>query len=389
MNAFLSTPIRLQEGRYARFQAIEWWDQNRLRQAHILVVGAGALGNEVLKNFALIGVGNIVVVDMDNIELSNLTRSILFRASDEGVSKAECAAIMMREICPDINVIPLKGNILADIGLGYFRWADVVVGALDNRDARVFVNLACAQIGRLWIDGGIEVLQGIVRGFAPPETACYECTMSQADWDQINLRRSCSLLARRALAQRGVPTTPTTASVIGGMQVQEVIKSLHGLETLQGKGFYFDGRAHSSYPIKYPINPDCTLHSPLAPIESVFEMNSEDPLYKLADLASQKLGGLDAIDLGREQVSELKCPACLHSEEIWQSVEKIDEDQALCKNCHTESVPIYFHSIESGSELLKRTPSELGLPAWDIVWARYGESCIGMEISGDSPFNLF
>ena len=202
--------MQLQEGRFARLEAIEWWNQSLLRDARVLVVGAGALGNEVVKNLALLGVGHVAIVDMDRVELSNLSRSVLFRAEDEGRPKAECAARAAQNIYPDLDARPVVGHLLADVGLGYFRWAQIVIGALDNREARVFVNAACARVGRPWIDGGIEVLNGVVRGFRPPATACYECTMSAVDWDLLNKRRSCSLLARRALAQRGTPTTPTT-----------------------------------------------------------------------------------------------------------------------------------------------------------------------------------
>src|ERR1051325_7390117 len=197
-----TAPLPLLEGRFARLEAIEWWDQALLARSKILVIGAGALGNEVLKNLALLGIGNVVIADMDHVELSNLSRSVLFRESDENKPKAECAAAAARQIFPDIKIKALTGNVLADLGLGYVRWADIVIGALDNREARVF---------------------------APPATACYECTMSSVDWDLINKRRSCSLLARRALAQRGTPTTPTTASIIGAIQATEQIKYLNGL----------------------------------------------------------------------------------------------------------------------------------------------------------------
>ncbi len=163
--------LRLDEGRFARLERIEWWDQARLRGARVLVVGAGALGNEALKNLALLGVGTVAVVDLDRVEKSNLCRSVLFRESDEGRPKALCAAAAMRQLYPEIRVFPIVGNVLADVGLGWFRGADVIVGALDNREARVFVNAACARVGRPWFDGGIDVLQGIVRGFAPPRTA--------------------------------------------------------------------------------------------------------------------------------------------------------------------------------------------------------------------------
>lgn len=378
--------LPLLEGRFARLEAIEWWDQALLSRSKILVIGAGALGNEVLKNLALLGVGNVVIADMDHVELSNLSRSVLFRESDENKPKAECAAAAARQIFPDINIKALTGNILADLGLGYVRWADIVIGALDNREARVFVNSACARVGRPWIDGGIEVFNGIVRGFAPPATACYECAMSSVDWDLINKRRSCSLLARRALAQRGTPTTPTTASVIGALQVAEAIKHLHELDALLGRGLVFDGSTHSSYTVNYPINPDCPWHEPPAQIEAVQKLNSCSTLQSVWDYAAEHLDGLDALDLAREIVERVECPSCKSSREIWQAAEKIHEDELLCPACHHECSPVFLHSITSGSLALKRTSLQLGLPAWDVFWARHGDKYLGLEFAGDNPW---
>jgi adenylyltransferase/sulfurtransferase len=378
--------IETAEGRFARFEAIEWWDQLLLQKSRVLVVGAGALGNEVIKNLALLGIGNVVIADMDKIELSNLSRSILFRESDEGKSKAECAAQMAKNIYPEMCVRPFTGNVLADLGLGYFRWADVVIGALDNREARVFVNSACARVSRPWIDGGIEVLHGIVRGFAPPATACYECTMSKVDWDLLNKRRSCSLLARRAIAQRGTPTTPTTASVIGAMQVQELVKHLHGLNTLLGRGFIFDGAEHSSYNVAYQIDPQCGWHEQPVSIEAAENFTSQTPLKKICEHLSEKLGGIDALDLSRELVERLECPSCGQTENVFQPAEKIQDDQIRCGKCGAECSPIFFHSIPAKSPLLEKSAQQIGLPNWDVLWARYGADLMGVEIAGDNPF---
>src|SRR5436305_15320434 len=92
-----------EEDRFHRFKLIGWWDQRKLAAAKVLVVGAGALGNEIVKNLALLGVGNILVADMDRVENSNLSRSVLFRASDNGSFKSEVAARAAREIYPDLK----------------------------------------------------------------------------------------------------------------------------------------------------------------------------------------------------------------------------------------------------------------------------------------------
>src|SRR5258708_26588733 len=121
--------IVVRDERFARFERVEWWDQQRLRDARVLVIGAGAIGNEVIKNLALLGIGQLVIADMDTIELSNLSRSVLFREADAGKSKAECAARAAREIYPELDVHAINCNVVAGLGLRYFPWADVLVGA--------------------------------------------------------------------------------------------------------------------------------------------------------------------------------------------------------------------------------------------------------------------
>src|SRR5579872_5694081 len=81
------TNLKPAEDRYSRQRMIARWDQERAAKARLLVAGAGALGNEVLKNLALIGIGNIVVIDFETVEIPNLARSILFRREDLGKPK--------------------------------------------------------------------------------------------------------------------------------------------------------------------------------------------------------------------------------------------------------------------------------------------------------------
>ena len=152
-----------QENRFSRFELIRWWDQSCLKNARVLVIGAGALGNEIIKNLALVGIGNILLVDFDQIEPSNLSRSVLFRESDRGRNKADVAAERARELFPEINIRPLCVNAVTDLGLGVFYWADVILGGLDNREARLAINQNAFRSGKSWIDGAIEGLSGVAR----------------------------------------------------------------------------------------------------------------------------------------------------------------------------------------------------------------------------------
>ena len=147
------------------------------------------------------------------------------------------------------------------------RWADVILGGLDNREARVAINQATARAGKVWIDGAIERLDGVARVFDPATGPCYECTMGENDWKMLEARRSCALLSRGEMEQGKVPTTPTTASIIAGIQVQEAIKYLHGLETISGQGFIFDGTFHQSYLVSYTRKADCPAHDANLPVE--------------------------------------------------------------------------------------------------------------------------
>ena len=140
------------------YPRLSWFKQDRLRAANVMVVGCGALGNEVLKNLALFGVGHLVVVDFDVVEPSNLTRSILFNRADAqaGRPKALVAAERIQEINPEIRVLPLLGDITHDVGLGLLRRMDVVVGCVDNRWARYCLNRLCMRANVPWVDGGID-----------------------------------------------------------------------------------------------------------------------------------------------------------------------------------------------------------------------------------------
>src|SRR5262245_19742273 len=246
--------------RYSRLRLIGWWDQDKLRTAKVLVVGAGAIGSELLQNLALIGIGHVWVIDCDEIEDSNLTRSILFRREDCGQSKAVAAARAVRDINPDVQVTPIHGNVITDVGLGLFRDADVVIGCLDNREARLWVNRSCWKVGTPWIDGGIQEISGVAKVFVPPDGACYECGMTENDYRLINLRYSCPLLRREDLQAGKVPTAPTIASMIGGLQVQEALKLLHGLPVSAGEALVWNGTANNFYKSAFQRRDDCLSH---------------------------------------------------------------------------------------------------------------------------------
>ena len=96
--------------RYLRHSLIDWFPLERVQNCRIAIVGCGAIGNEVAKNLALLGIGKIDLYDFDSIEIHNLTKSVLFREEDVGSMKVEIAAVRLKELNPDISVTAHQGD---------------------------------------------------------------------------------------------------------------------------------------------------------------------------------------------------------------------------------------------------------------------------------------
>lgn len=391
-----SEPIRvssdeIEEDRFSRFRLLSWWNQERIASARVLVVGAGALGNEILKNLALLGFRRILVVDLDRIEVTNLSRGVLFRESDIGRDKAEAAAAAVRSLYPQANVLGLRANVMQQLGLGVFDWADVILGGLDNREARLFLNRSAWKMGKPWVDGAIEGLNGVVRVFESGKPACYECTLGAVDWAILERRMSCNLLTRAEEEQGKVATTPTTSSVIAGIQVQEALKLLHGLPTLSGKGYVFEGLHHTSYVTEYTPDPDCQSHYVFDRVVRLTQRSDALTAADLADLASRELGSEEVtIEFSRDVVWKLAHPETGAVEERFAPVGSIsyEEGRDPADGVLREVIPRHGFTrrdLAAAPELAGRRMSDWGLPLYDVFVARTAEAEVAFVMEGDAP----
>jgi molybdopterin/thiamine biosynthesis adenylyltransferase len=379
----------LQEGRFSRFDLIKWWNQEKITNAKTLVVGCGALGNEILKNLALLGFENIIIVDIDTIEESNLSRSILFRESDIGRSKAEIASEKTKEIYTQCHILPITGNVMYEVGLGIFGWADVIIGALDNREARLWINRAAWKMNRPWVDGAIEGINGVARVFMPGSPPCYECTLGETDWKILEKRMSCNLLTHEETKFGKTPTTPTISSIIAGIQVQEVLKILHGLPTLAGKGYIFEGMNHTSYVITYTPQSECYSHETYSNIKLFYGKSSSTSLDDLYDFAKIELRENEiTLEFSREIIYKLYCLRCKTETEIFQCVGSLSSKQGLCPECNKMREVITLHNYTGSESYGKKTVRDIGLPDYDVFVARSPSNEIQILIAGDQN-NMF
>jgi len=374
----------LTEDRFSRFGLIEWWDQTKLTDAKILVVGAGAIGNEVLKNLALLGIENIIVVDLDIIESSNLSRSVLFRPSDVGREKAVIAAERTREIYDKCKIMPCCSNIMHELGMGIFKWADVILGALDNREARLWINRAAWKMNRPWVDGAIEGINGVARVFLPGQPPCYECTLGETDWKILEKRMSCNLLTHQEMEMGKTPTTPTTSSVIAGIQVQEMLKLLHGLPVLAGKGFVFEGMNHTSYITQYTSSDECLSHEIYNNMHYWTKISEKSTLSELFSFAQQKLGTKEIVlEFSREIIQSLICPLCGTQTDIYAPVGSVSAEQGKCPDDGEMREVKTVHGFSGKESYGAKTLLELGLPLYDVFSARSRNKEIQILIDAD------
>ena len=200
--------------------------QKRLREATVLLAGAGAIGNEVAKNLAMLGIKRLMIIDNDLVELSNTSRMIFFDLKSQGANKAEVLARGIAAKFPYVEAVAWTGA-LEDLSLEHFLNADVIVCGLDNVLSRIYLSQISRKYSIPLIDGGIVGYRGRVQVYVPPDMPCPLCTYPSAEYGRIaGLRNPCDGPAE----ETKVPSLPTTISLVSSIQSQEATKVIVGYQ---------------------------------------------------------------------------------------------------------------------------------------------------------------
>lgn len=206
--------------------------QRKIRSATVLLAGAGAIGNEVAKNLTLLGVGRLIVVDRDSVELSNISRMIFFEPSDLGKNKAEVLARNIHRKFPHVETIAFRGD-LERMPLKLYLDSDVIVCGLDNVVSRIYLSQICRKYSIPMVDGGITGLNARIHVYLPPDDACPICIFPPNQYSQIvGLRNPCDA----PVEQEAVPSFATSISLVSSIASQETIKLILGFEQFQSTG---------------------------------------------------------------------------------------------------------------------------------------------------------
>ncbi len=249
--------------RHDRHDGIPGWDQARVSAAGAVVAGAGALGNEVVKNLALAGIGRIVVCDPDTVALSNLSRTVLFRQADVGRPKARVVAGAVADLAPGTVVDARVSDLVSGVGLGELADASVVIGCLDSTQARLQLLGRCALVEALLVDGGTTPWGGEVRLRLTTAEPCFGCTLTARQRAESDDPWACVSDA---------PERPVASSIVGTAIVAGWV-TLMALRAILGdpppyRLLQVDGRSGDTSPVMVSRDPACPFHRPLdGPVE--------------------------------------------------------------------------------------------------------------------------
>ena len=226
--------------RYCRqtsLEAIGIDGQRRLRQARVLVVGAGGLGSPLIKYLAAAGVGTIGIVDDDTVSASNLNRQILYYPSQEGKPKANCAADIVRRMNPDCKVQAYRMRLTDSNASDLFGKYDVIADCTDNLATRYVIDRHTKALGIPFVHGSLCEFEGRVAVFNYKGSTSYE-DLFPFDADEVaNFSQPSGVLG-------------AFAGVVGTIEALETVKVILGKPTLIDRILLIDGLSLSFETIK-------------------------------------------------------------------------------------------------------------------------------------------
>ena len=221
--------------------------QIRLRQASVLVIGAGGLGSPAAFYLAAAGLGRLGIVDGDAVDLSNLQRQILHTTADQGLRKVESARSRLVELNAEVDVEVHDMRLTEENAAELMGPYDFVIDGSDNFDTKFLVNDVAVSLNKPFSHAGIVRLQGQTMTVVPPDSACYRCLFQEppAPGEVLGCQQAGILGA--------------VAGTIGSIQATEAIKYIVGLEEhlLVNRLLTYDAKTMEIRNVPVPPNPRC------------------------------------------------------------------------------------------------------------------------------------
>ena len=238
--------------RYARhivLREVGGVGQRALKDAKVLVIGAGGLGAPVLQYLAAAGVGTIGLIDDDTVENANLQRQVIHLDRNIDLPKVHSAAEVMRAQNPFVDVRPYQRRLTSEIAAELFGDYDIILDGSDNFETRYLVNEPAVSLGKPLIAAALTQWEGQISVYDPANGApCYACVFPQAP--DAGLVPSC--------AEAGV--IGPLPGVLGSMMAVEAVKLITGAgDPLRGRLHIYDALYAQSRTISIGRRPDCAV----------------------------------------------------------------------------------------------------------------------------------
>lgn len=309
------------------------YEPETLHQSRVLVVGVGALGQNVVQNLSLSGIGHLLLVDFDMFEPHNATRSPYYPTGDEqsrfGLTKAPIVAerAYASSTAPDPEVLYVD-SLIQLVGDSAILWADVIVSSVDSVGARAWLAERCRLHGKPLVEGGFSGALFNMSAFSGESGAvCYRCLNPERESSS-----SCTRYALAAEAANIIPAIQSTAAVLGGLMTEQIVQILHGDYQHFGKRFYGDIRRVRMHTALLQVDASCPgEHNPARILGKLQGLNQAAKLGELADLVNQQYGE-GTIILSEPLHITYPCIRCRHMCDI-QATESAWLALAECTGC--------------------------------------------------------
>jgi molybdopterin/thiamine biosynthesis adenylyltransferase len=354
MNISSKTADSCPTDRYDRHRLIDGFDQDRLAAVDVIVIGAGAVGNEVLKNLALLGVGRIEIHDFDLIEVHNLTRSILFHEGLVGRPKAEAAAEACKRIDPNVSARGYIGDFRDRLDVERVRAADAVLCCVDNHESRIHLNRLCLLAGTPFLNAAIDAWEASTEIYphcGADAAACYECWIPAAVYAVISQRYSCGGLRKASIEQRRIPTTTLTSSIAGASMVSLLLQHVCELTSKRRGAIQSRSRLLSLTAEERAIakNPSCPACGTYAGAPALLPCAAAAPANTNAFTTPQNEEPI--IILSEPIITGWSCQRCGSSDSLLARARDHDTSLTWCPECESSSRAVSIISESTPSHL--------------------------------------
>jgi adenylyltransferase/sulfurtransferase len=248
------SPFEIDElKRYSRqifLPEIGYQGQVALKNASALIIGLGGLGSPCSLYLNASGIGELVLVDYDEIELSNLQRQVIHSTKNIGNKKTASAVSLLTQFNPHTHITPIEQKLTQKNAKTLIKQATIVVDCSDNFDTRYLVNTLCKHYKKPLISASVIAFQGQLAcfDFRKEESACYACLFPPPDSNSPPQEiQNCS----------EVGVLSTAAGILGVMQANETLKMLMGLPTLDNRLLLLDTLSQQQRIIQIKADPAC------------------------------------------------------------------------------------------------------------------------------------